>query len=476
MRLWCCLKLIMKGRINFTSMVCSIYVCGKKMYKYLLLCISLLFLFSCEDETNTYEVGSSWMDAQSKIVMIDTLTMKMSTIMMDSVVTSGKSAMMIGNIKDHTFGQVSSSSLFELTPSSYAITSPTNAVFDSVVMYLTNTNFYYGDTLKTFKLNVHPLTDRIKLNNGYLYNKSTFKYSANSIGNAEFYPRPNSDSSFVKIKLDQSYGQTLFNTLKNTDVTNQEYFLNFYKGLALVPSSDNNAMLRFGINSSYQVQINKSTKEKVSNIVRMYYHTTSQNGTELVKYTLDLNPSSAYQYNKIQSDFTGSELANLTPTNPIPSTSLENKTYLMAGIGVYTKVEIPYLKSLKNLYENYKIIDATLTVSPVAGYYSNQFYNPSPLYYYVGDKLNHLVSNYTSDGSTEITASLTDSSEFQNEHSYSFSLNSYFNSILTESVNSNYNTLIYASSYNDVLSGKAVLGDQKNKTNPARLKVYILGY
>lgn len=446
------------------------------MYKYLLLCISLMFLFSCEDETNTYEVGSSWMDAQSKIVMIDTLTIRMSTIMMDSVVTSGKNVMMIGNIKDQTFGRVSSSSLFELTPEAYALNSPTSAVFDSIVMYLTNTDFYYGDTLKTYKLDVHPLTDRIKLNNGYLYNKSSFNYASNSIGSAEFYPRPNTDSSFVKVKLDPSYGQTLFNTLKNSDVTTQEYFLNFYKGLALVPSVDNNAMLRFGINSSYQVQINKSTKEKVSNIVRMYYHTTSQNGTEQVKYTLDLNPSSTYQYNKVQSDFTGSYLAGLTPKNPILSTNLDNKVYMMAGIGVYTKVEIPYLKSLKNLYENYKIIDATLSVSPVAGYYSNQFYNPSPLYYYMGDKLNHVVSSYTSDGSTEITASLSNSSEFQNEHAYSFSMSSYFNTILTETANSNYNTLIYPSSYNDVLSGKAVLGDQKNKTNPAKLKVYILGY
>jgi hypothetical protein len=70
----------------------------------------MLCLFSCEDESNTYEVGSSWTSAQSKMVMIDTLTMKMSTIMMDSVITSGKSVMMMGNIKDQTFGRVTSSS------------------------------------------------------------------------------------------------------------------------------------------------------------------------------------------------------------------------------------------------------------------------------------------------------------------------------------------------------------------------------
>ncbi|PJJ67745.1 DUF4270 family protein [Chryseobacterium geocarposphaerae] len=447
------------------------------MYKYLLLCILMLFLFSCENESNTYEVGSSWTSAQSKMVMIDTLTMKMSTIIMDSVTTSGKNVMLIGNIKDQTFGKVTSSSLFELTPSTYGITSPSSAVFDSIVMYLTNTDFYYGDTLKSFKLNAYPLQDRIKLNNGYLYNKSNFNYSPNSVGSAEFYPRPGTDSSYVKMRLDQSYGLSIFNTLKNNDVATQENFLNFFKGLALVPSSDNNAMMRFKMNSTYEIQINKSTKEKVSNTVRLYYHTTSQNGTELLKYTLDLKPSSTYSYNKIGYDFSGSELANLTPKTPIPSQNLGNKTYLMAGIGVFTKVEVPYLKSLKNLYQNYKVIDATLSLSPVAGYYSNSFYNPGALYYYWGDKLNHVVGSYSqSDGSSEITASLSNASEFQNEHSYDFSFKTYVNTILSESADSNYNTLIYPSSYTDVLSGKVVFGDQKNKTNPAKLKVYMLGY
>ena len=448
------------------------------MYKYVLMCAAILLLFSCERESNTYEVGNSLMSAQSKVAMIDTLTLKMSTIMKDSLTTSGKSAILIGNIKDHTFGKVTSASLFELTPENYSLAATTNVVFDSIVLYLTNNDFYYGDTLKTFKLDVHPMTDRIKLNsNGYLYNNSDLKYASNSIGSAEFLPRPNTDSTFVKVKLDQSYGLSIFNLLKSKDANSQEYFLNFFKGLALVPSSDNNAMLRFGISSSYEAPINNTTKETVSNQVRMYYHTTSVNGTEEVKYTLDLNPSSTYQYNKIKSDFTGSNLAGLTPSTPIESKNLGNRSYLMAGIGVYTKVEIPYLKNLKNLYSNYKIISADLSLSPVAGYYSKAFYNPTPLYYYLSDKKNNIVSSFLqTDGSTEVTVSLSDSSEFQSDDSYSFSLLNYVNSILAETTTSNYNVLLYPSSYTDVLSGKAVLGDQKNATNPAKLKLYILGY
>ena len=447
------------------------------MYKYLLLCVSILLLYSCERESNTYEVGNSLVSSQSKVVMIDTLTLKMSTIMKDSVITSGKSAMLIGDIKDNTFGHVRSSSLFELVPSSYSLATTTNVVYDSIVMYLTNTDFYYGDTLKTFKMNVFPLENRIKLNNGYLYNNSEVSYSSNSIGNAEFLPRPNTDSSFVRIRLDQSYGQNIFNLLKSKDATSQEYFLNFFKGLALVPSADNNAMLRFGISSSYQVQISKTTKERVSNIVRLYYHTSSVNGTEEVKYTLDLNPSTSYQYNKVKSDFTGSELAGLSPSNPIEAKNLGNKTYMMAGIGVYTKVEIPYLKSLKNLYNNYKVVSAALSLSPVVGYYSNNFYNPSPLYYYLGDRKNNILSTFLqSDGTTEIQVSLSAESEFQSDYGYNFDMLSYVNTILAETSDSNSHILIYPSSYSDVRSGKVVLGGQKNTTNPAKLKLYILGY
>lgn len=456
-----------KFYLNLSHSVCL----QKKMYKYILLCAAILLLFSCERESNTYEVGNSLISAQSKVVMIDTLTLKMSTIMKDSVTTSGNSAILIGNIKDHTFGKVNSASIFELTPASYSLATTTNVVFDSIVMYLTNNNFYYGDTLKTFKLDVHPMVDRIKLNsNGYLYNNSDLKYSSASIGSVEFLPRPNTDSSFVKIKLDQSYGLNIFNLLKSKDATSQEYFLNFYKGLALVPSSENNAMLRFGINSSYQTQISNTTKEKVSNVVRMYYHTTSVNGTEQVKYTLDLNPSTRYQYNKIKSDFSDSDLAGLIPTTPVLSKNLGNRSYLMAGIGVYTKVEIPYLKNLKNLFTNYKIISADLSVSPVAGYYSKDFYNPKSLYYYLGDKKNNNVSTFLeSDGTTEMQISLSDAGEFQNEYGYKFSLLSYVNKILSETSTSNYNIMIYPSSYSDVLSGKVVLGDQKNSTNPAKL-------
>lgn len=449
----------------------------KIMYKYLLMCVSILFLCSCERESNTYEVGNSWMSGQSKVVMIDTLTIKMSTIMKDSVVTSGKSQMLVGNIKDNTFGKVTASSLFELSPESYKLATTTNVVFDSIVMYLTNIDAYYGDTLKTFKMDVHPMESRIRLNNGYLYNKSQFNYSSTSIGTAEFLPRPNTDSSFVKIRLDQSYGQNLFNLFKSKDVTNQEYFLNFYKGLALIPSSDNNAMLRFGINTSYQVQISSSTKEKVSNVVRMYYHTASQNGTEDVKYTLDINPSSTYQYNKVENDFTGSELAGLTPSHPIESENLGNKTYMMSGLGICTKVEIPYLKTLKNLFTNYKLISANLSLSPVVGYYSKNFYNPNPIYYYLGDKKNTIVSPmYDTDGVTEITIPLSDESEFQSDYAYSIDMLSYVNTILSESADSNNNLLIYPSSYLDVLPSKAVVGDVKNVTNPAKLKLYILGY
>ncbi len=445
------------------------------MYKYLLYSVMLFLLWSCDRESNTYEEGASWAQAESKVMMINTLSLKMYTVMKDSVQTSGKSKILVGHIQDNTFGQVTSKSMFELTPESYALTEPTKAVYDSLVMYLTYNDAYYGDTLKTFKLDVFPLQNRVKLgDDGYLYNNSAgINYSASSIGSKSFLPRPNTDSTYVRIPLSEEYGKSLFNLLKTKSVTDQEYFLNFFKGLAVVPSADNNCMLRFGIDQSYVVD---ASDKNISTLVRLYYHTPTENGTDPVQYTVDLNPSTTYQYNKIDHDFSGSELAGLSPTNPIASSKLGNKSYMMSGLGIYTKITIPYLENIKNLSENYSIISANMYLSPAAGYYNNNFYNPTPVHYYIGNKDNGIVKNFSTTSTEDPEIALSDKGEFQSDYYYTFPITYYLNTVLTQTSNLNYNILIYPTAYSDVMVNKLVVGDQNNATNPAKLKLYLIAY
>lgn len=443
------------------------------MKNYILGILLLIGLVSCDDSRNEYLAGSSWANPEARVKLIDTLTLKMSTIIMDSVVTSGQNKILIGRTKDDVFGEIKSSSFFEITPESFGINSRNNAVFDSLALYLTYDNYYYGDTLKTFKLSVFPLERRLKLNSdGSLYNTSHFNYSSNEIGNISFLPRPTKANNYLKINMDKTYGQSLFNLMKSGNVESQEYFLNFFKGLALVPSNDNRAFLSFGIGNTIEL-----SSESISTVMRMYYHTKSDNGADDTKYTLDFGVKTGYQYNKIAYDFSNSELQNLTPKNPLSSISVGNKAYQLSALGIYTKIEVPYINNILNLYPNISILDANMNIKPAFGTYDKQSYLPESLKYYVADKTNSILSSFTNSNGQEVSITLSTNNEFQNNSQYSFSVTDYLKNMVDQTTATNgYSILLYPKNYKEQQIKRLVIGDSKNSINKSNIKLYILGY
>ena len=79
--------------------------------------IILGLLLSCDDSRNEYLAGEDWTQADARLKVIDTLTLKMSTIMMDSVVTSGQSKILLGRTKDKVFGDLLFGFWGQLSPS-----------------------------------------------------------------------------------------------------------------------------------------------------------------------------------------------------------------------------------------------------------------------------------------------------------------------------------------------------------------------
>ena len=93
------------------------------MGKFLLMLVFAFTIFSCGTDTDAgnFVVGSDYLAINNKVVMIDTLTVEMSTINFDSLITSGQSRILIGNYDDPILGKVKSNSYFQLSASSYAL-------------------------------------------------------------------------------------------------------------------------------------------------------------------------------------------------------------------------------------------------------------------------------------------------------------------------------------------------------------------
>ena len=72
----------------------------------LMLCLGL---FSCYDENGTY--GSDLVDSAFRNVRIDTSTVVVTSVLIDSLETSGKNVALVGRYKHSLWGVVSSHSL-----------------------------------------------------------------------------------------------------------------------------------------------------------------------------------------------------------------------------------------------------------------------------------------------------------------------------------------------------------------------------
>jgi hypothetical protein len=215
------------------------------MHKYIGMLFLAMTLFSCgtDSDAGEFVVGSDYLAVGNKVILIDTMTVEMSTINFDSLITSGKNRILIGSYEDPIYGKVKSNSYFQLASDSYSLkndgsdTESTNYVFDSISMILKYDKYYYGDTTKVQTFNIHRLTEKVKpnTNDKNFYNNSVLNYSDESLGNILYKPRPAGKDS-INIKMSSTFGAALFQKLKKREITDFDSFSEYLKGLVVVPS------------------------------------------------------------------------------------------------------------------------------------------------------------------------------------------------------------------------------------------------
>lgn len=346
----------------------------------------LVTIVSCGTDTDAGEfvVGSDYLALNNKVVLIDTVTVEMSTINFDSLVTSSQNRILVGNYDDPIFGKVKSNSYFQLSPDAYSLnnggsdTETTNYVFDSIAMILKYDNYYYGDTTKVQTFDIHRLTQKVKPNteDASFYNNSVLSYSDESIGTISYKPRPTEKDS-ITIKMNDAFGAALFQKLKKREITDFDSFSEYLKGLVLVSSTSN---------SSSVIGFHAATSK-----VRLYY-SKYQADTEDTPYIVDFTISEATkQFNSISLDKAGTLLQNLPISSSKLSSSLTNRqSFIQSGTGVACRIDFPNIKQLKYISDKGAIVSAELLLKPVNNTYSEQYPLSDSLKVYVADNLNRI--------------------------------------------------------------------------------------
>jgi hypothetical protein len=467
-------KYVHNGIFYFQTLLCMVYFAKFKQQVYMVrysFILILLVCFSCKDENMTFDIGNKNIEVKTNIQYVDTLTVRSYTVKMDSVETSGLAnpAIIVGKYSDPAFGEVTAQSFFRVVLPGEKISRPDIAVFDSLKLMLIYNKYYTGDTTLSYTINVHRLNKVLKPNiDGYFYNTSSIETNPELFGSANLFPKPNS-SDTVWIDLDEAFGNELFNLLlaKDDQVSDNLSFLNYFKGLMLSYSESNKAIIGFKFPNAGQAD---------NPAMRLYYHYYDyQNISKRLDFLVQSNDINL-QFNKYT--LSNSVINNLPSkqTEKLPASTTHNSSYLMAGVGLVTRLEIPYLKNLSDFHDNIKIMDARLEFKPVRDSYKD-FLLPVNISLYTSDDRNRFGSAVLNKSGKSQNATLQIDDLYQVNTLYTLDITSFLESKLVEEGNDIPTLLLTVSPDNLYLTlDRLILGSSLNSEDKLKLKVYYVYY
>lgn len=447
----------------------------------LLIFILSVFFSSCNsDDFEVKEVGSNLLPTHTEVQLIDTFTVKASSFIMDSVATSNAATMLVGQYNDSFFGKVKSVGYSQLRLSNdFILEAKNKPVFDSIVFISYYNQYYYGDTTKIQTINFHRVSEKMKTQeNDTLYNINSFKYDKTPMGSISFKAEPkktissksSTSASFqktpldIRIKLNDKFGEHLIELAKQHSDTLQDNkkWEKLMPGFCLVPNSDDNAAI-IGLQTVSQ----SDTLMKV----RLYYHETSgsnPNTTQTYDFKLGVIK---HIFNNIESDRTGTAIENLkTQKEDIPSNLTNQATYIEGGLGIKTKLEIPYLRNLFQLGITGSLLRAELLMFPKDKSYNKELF-PLPKTFILSrcDRRNRVIEILRNPSNTKapLLATLVEDKQYEEDYYYSFDITAYVNSVLANIYTDDVQSLIIdLLSPNDVSSvNRIVFGDNRKNSN-----------
>lgn len=384
-------------------------------------CPLIVLLCSCsEDNPNETDflAGDSFTDSNIRVVLIDTMSVLSSTMKFDSIITSQSSRILVGKYTDPVFGEVETSSFFEIAPSTYSV--DTEAEYDSIALYLRYDNYYYNDTLQTNTIRVKRLSEKLTPADGdYFYNNSEAAYFEDDLGMLGHIPRPFGTDS-LEIRLTDEFGIDLFQKFQETGITNIDEFTEYFKGISIQPGeNDDGSILGFSLTTG--------------SYVRLYFSVAEEN--ERVQSYIDLNfntnssPTAFFNRITITDPIGYLELLTDKEVN-LNSSDTGNTSYVQSGTGIATRIQFPFVKTLYDIQGSGTILDAVLKIKPALGSYNEKLSLSDSLQVYIVDRNNDISEQLLFLETSPVYAILNRDNQEFNDIYYEIPLGTYIEKLL----------------------------------------------
>ena len=414
----------------------------------------LIFVISCSSEEETLLAGKDFTDTDIRVLSIDTFSVQLSTIKFDSITTSTEERLLIGQYEDVDMGVINTASYFQLSPSTYTLNN--DAVLDSVGLILGYDTYFYNDTTQVSTINIHKLTDKLRTDDTYFYNTSSYGYEDTPLATETYQATPNKDSVYVTLPF--TFGEELFNGIRDNNITDDESLYQQLKGLTVQPGeNDNSAIIGFSTSSE-------------ETYLRFFYSMPDELESEEYTYDISINT----YFNHIDSDASGLPQEVLTDQEyNLYSPDSYNMSYNQAGTGYVTKIEFPSIKNISDIGAGGTILEATLYIELNADSYSDIQPLSEELLLYTLDQNNDFASQ-VANSIDVVTASLSSEESEFNHVLYNVPVIDFIDQKLSESPETEDALILIPENYNNTVN-KIIFNDsEKSNYNTKLIITYAL--
>lgn len=384
----------------------------------------MFVLSACNNDLKT--IGQELVDNGNYIGEEVFRISSIATVRLDSFITSqGINAdanineFVIGRYQDNERGGTTIAiPCFQVTPQSVPNISNT-ATLDSVTLEFHFTGKFWGDSIyspttqKFYLYQIRELPELDYEHNGYFYNTSKVDLDS-CIGYAEFIPKVlNINNS--RFRLNEHISQLLFSKMQfqeddnifeasNSSSATFLKFLNFFKGLAIVPDEENNCLM---------------TIDAVPDSLYMQFHYREETVEKKLAFKL---AQREYQYNRIVTDRSKTIFTDLDiQENEVPFE--DHELALSQGLSGYmVKMTLPVVPQ----YPPYTTIIKAQIELPVKYTYMNPIPLASQINVYKTDNLNTILSSLMNNSNTAVTGVLEINDQSPELSRYLFDVTEYY--------------------------------------------------
>lgn len=276
----------------------------------------------------------------------DTFTVKAYSVHEDSIGMTLVTFCDLGYMEDPAFGTTEASFYLPFVLKKDSITFDDGPIaLDSLVLYLRYAGTY-GDWRYPQAVQVHEMTEGIVDSVDYFSNQ-TFDVDPVSVGEVNGFIPNMFDSVAVKgekyppllrIKLDDSFGQKFIDAAGTSVYHTNEDFSNFFKGLYITANKSNGgkAIVLFDPYTYKGDTVSKLT---------VYYHDAQDTSK-----SMDFPPNRIEFVNRYVHDYSNSAVEPFI-NNP-DTTGGDSLIFIQGLAGLNTKLTVPYLNSIGNVFIN----------------------------------------------------------------------------------------------------------------------------